>query len=105
MSIELLDVSGHKLESIIISVWPIRIFFVSVDFAFPKPGESLLECYYNYRDKADAKVCCDYALHMCLPRWSDDIKKDMEKLCKEHGEPSLKWTFEVLINYFRGELI
>ncbi|XP_076262565.1 collapsin Response Mediator Protein isoform X1 [Rhynchophorus ferrugineus] len=61
-----------------------------IDFAFPKPGESILDCYYNYRQKADDKVCCDYSLHMCLPQWSEQVKKEMEILCKEHGVNSFK---------------
>ncbi|CAG9760433.1 unnamed protein product [Ceutorhynchus assimilis] len=60
--------------------------FYQVDFAFPKPGESILDCFYNYRQKADDKVCCDYALHMCLPHWSEQVKREMEILCKEHGK-------------------
>ncbi|KAL1493251.1 hypothetical protein ABEB36_011340 [Hypothenemus hampei] len=61
-----------------------------IDFAFPKPGESILDCFYNYRQRADDKVCCDYALHMCLPHWSDQVKREMEILCKEHGVNSFK---------------
>ncbi|CAG9760432.1 unnamed protein product [Ceutorhynchus assimilis] len=61
-----------------------------IDFAFPKPGESILDCFYNYRQKADDKVCCDYALHMCLPHWSEQVKREMEILCKEHGINSFK---------------
>lgn len=61
-----------------------------IDFAFPKPGESILDCFYNYRQKADDKVCCDYALHVCLPHWSDQVKREMEILCKEHGVNSFK---------------
>ncbi|XP_066157955.1 dihydropyrimidinase isoform X2 [Euwallacea fornicatus] len=61
-----------------------------IDFAFPKPGESILDCFYNYREKADDAVCCDYALHICLPQWSEEVKRDMEKLCKEHGINSFK---------------
>ncbi|XP_050313240.1 dihydropyrimidinase isoform X1 [Anthonomus grandis grandis] len=61
-----------------------------IDFAFPKPGESILDCFYSYRQKADDKVCCDYALHMCLPHWSDQVKREMEILCKEHGLNSFK---------------
>lgn len=61
-----------------------------IDFAFPKQGESLIDCYYEYRQKADDKVCCDYALHMCLPHWSEQIKRDMEVLCRDHGINSFK---------------
>ncbi|KAH1023145.1 hypothetical protein HUJ04_012408 [Dendroctonus ponderosae] len=61
-----------------------------IDFAFPKPGESILDCFYNYRQTADDKVCCDYSLHMCLPHWSEQVKREMEILCKDHGINSFK---------------
>ena len=47
--------------------------FLSVDFAIPKKGESLIETYGNYRTLADEKVCCDYGLHMAVTWWSDKV--------------------------------
>ncbi|CAG9818544.1 unnamed protein product [Phaedon cochleariae] len=61
-----------------------------IDFVFPKEGESLLDAFYEYRRKADGKVCCDYSLHVCLPTWSAHVQRDMETLCKEHGVNSFK---------------
>ncbi|KAG5889855.1 hypothetical protein JTB14_013260 [Gonioctena quinquepunctata] len=61
-----------------------------VDFVFPKKGESLLDAFYEYRQKADGKVCCDYGLHVCLNHWSEQVKKDMEILCKDHSVNSFK---------------
>nr|CAH7756047.1 unnamed protein product [Callosobruchus chinensis] len=61
-----------------------------IDFAFPKPGESPLDAYHSYRLKADSKVCCDYGLHVCLTGWSDQVRKDMELLCRDHGVNSFK---------------
>uniref|UniRef100_A0A6P7GZ53 Dihydropyrimidinase-like n=1 Tax=Diabrotica virgifera virgifera TaxID=50390 RepID=A0A6P7GZ53_DIAVI len=61
-----------------------------VDFVFPKEDESLLDAFYEYRQKADGKVCCDYSLHVILPRWSEQVKRDMEILVKEHGVNSFK---------------
>ncbi|XP_050502584.1 dihydropyrimidinase isoform X2 [Diabrotica virgifera virgifera] len=61
-----------------------------IDFVFPKEDESLLDAFYEYRQKADGKVCCDYSLHVILPRWSEQIKRDMEILVKEHGVNSFK---------------
>ncbi|CAH1984063.1 unnamed protein product [Acanthoscelides obtectus] len=61
-----------------------------IDFAFPKPGESPLDAYHTYRLKADGKVCCDYGLHVCLTGWSDQVKKDMDLLCRDHGVNSFK---------------
>ncbi|XP_074028561.1 collapsin Response Mediator Protein isoform X2 [Leptinotarsa decemlineata] len=75
-----------------------------IDFVFPKEGESLLDAYHEYRQKADGKVCCDYALHVCLPRWSEQIKKDMEILCRDYGVNSFKMfmAYDFMLN--DGEL-
>ncbi|GJQ68566.1 hypothetical protein Trydic_g14414 [Trypoxylus dichotomus] len=61
-----------------------------IDFAFPKQGESLLDAYYSYREKADSKVCCDYGLHIAITNWSDRVKEDMTILCSQHGINSFK---------------
>jgi dihydropyrimidinase len=45
-----------------------------VDFVLPRKGESLLEAFANWRQKADPKVCCDYALHVGVTWWSDQVK-------------------------------
>ncbi|KAJ8291069.1 hypothetical protein GJAV_G00021020 [Gymnothorax javanicus] len=61
-----------------------------VDFAIPQRGESLLETYDKWRSKADAKVCCDYSLHMAVTWWSDMVKQEMETVAKERGVNSFK---------------
>ncbi|BES89793.1 Amidohydrolase family [Nesidiocoris tenuis] len=61
-----------------------------MDFVIPEKGESLVEAYFKMRDIADAKVCCDYALHVSLPWWSDQIQDEMTELCNEHGVNSFK---------------
>jgi len=61
-----------------------------IDFAIPKKGESLVDAYVSWRQKADEKVCCDYALHVGVTWWSDRVKEEMEELCKEHGVNSFK---------------
>lgn len=77
-----------------------RVSFFAVDFVFPKKGESLIDAFYEYRQKADGKVCCDYSLHVCLPHWSDQVKKEMEILCKEHGVNSFKMfmAYDFMLN-------
>lgn len=46
---------------------------VTVDFALPRKGESLMETYHAWRQKAEDKVCCDYGLHMGVTWWSDQV--------------------------------
>ena len=59
--------------------------FTAVDYVVPEPGQSLLEAYNRWRDAADAKVCCDYAVHVCVTWWSDKVAEEMETLAKERG--------------------
>ncbi|XP_059469757.1 dihydropyrimidinase isoform X4 [Neocloeon triangulifer] len=61
-----------------------------MDFVLPKKGESLLEAFGNWRRKADPKVCCDYALHIGVTWWSDQVKEEMTDLVKNHGVNSFK---------------
>ncbi|XP_046836670.1 dihydropyrimidinase isoform X1 [Vespa crabro] len=61
-----------------------------IDFAFPQKDETILEAYEKYRQIADEKVCCDYALHVAVTSWSPKIKEEMTLLTKEHGVNSFK---------------
>ncbi|MEQ2211946.1 hypothetical protein XENOCAPTIV_021717 [Xenoophorus captivus] len=45
-----------------------------LDFVIPQKGKSLLEAYDAWRSTADAKVCCDYSLHVAVTWWSDEVK-------------------------------
>jgi len=53
-----------------------------IDFALPRRGESLVDTYNNWRQKADEKVCCDYALHIGVTWWSEQVSKEMEEMVK-----------------------
>jgi dihydroorotase-like cyclic amidohydrolase len=44
-----------------------------------------LEAYNQWRERADAKVCCDYGLHAAITNWNEQVSKDMETLTKEKG--------------------
>ncbi|KAL1459166.1 hypothetical protein WDU94_011173 [Cyamophila willieti] len=61
-----------------------------IDFALPRRGQSLLDTYKNWRQKADEKVCCDYALHMGITWWSEQVQQEMAELCEKHGINSFK---------------
>lgn len=71
-----------------------------VDFVLPKKGESLIEAYNEWRQKADEKVCCDYGLHMGVTWWSDSVKEEMKSLCKVHGVNSFKMfmAYDFMLN-------
>ncbi|XP_018375233.1 PREDICTED: dihydropyrimidinase isoform X1 [Trachymyrmex cornetzi] len=61
-----------------------------IDFVVPRKDESLVDAYERYRQSADQKVCCDYALHVAVTSWSPKVKEDMATLVKEHGVGSFK---------------
>ena len=46
-------------------------------------GESLIAAYKQWREWADAKVCCDYSLHMAVTHWSDSVRQEMSQICAE----------------------
>ncbi|XP_014478569.1 PREDICTED: dihydropyrimidinase isoform X5 [Dinoponera quadriceps] len=61
-----------------------------IDFVVPRKEESLVEAYERYRQNADQKVCCDYALHVAVTSWSPKVKEDMATLTKTCGVGSFK---------------
>ncbi|XP_018903116.1 dihydropyrimidinase isoform X2 [Bemisia tabaci] len=61
-----------------------------IDFVLPAKEESLIDAYYEWRRRADEKVCCDYGLHVAVTWWSSSVKKEMEELVEKHGVNSFK---------------
>lgn len=61
-----------------------------MDFVLDAKGVSLLEAYDKWRSWADAKVCCDYALHVGVTWWSSQLSSELEQLTKEKGVNSFK---------------
>lgn len=63
-----------------------------IDFISPDKGQSLIEAYYEKRQSADEKVCCDYALHCIVHQYSDKVKQEMAELVsEEYGVNSFKF--------------
>ncbi|XP_046654492.1 dihydropyrimidinase-like isoform X4 [Daphnia pulicaria] len=61
-----------------------------IDFVIPSKGQSLIEAYKQWRERADDKVACDYALHVAVTWWSPEVQQEMEELCRDHGINSFK---------------
>lgn len=63
-----------------------------IDFVIPKPGQTLLEAYYERRESADQKVCCDYGFHVAVTNANEQTKKEMTELTGEElGVNSFKF--------------
>jgi len=60
-----------------------------VDFVDPRPGQTVLQAFDDYRRKADEKVAIDYGLHMMLKRQSMGELAMIPELLKR-GVPSFK---------------
>lgn len=54
-----------------------------IDFVIPQKGESLVNAYNQWREWADAKVCCDYSLHMAITYWSEEVRREMKLMTSE----------------------
>lgn len=60
-----------------------------LDFVIPGKGESLLDAWRAWREKA-AKACADYGFHVAITHWSEQVGQDMQTLVETCGVSSFK---------------
>ena len=60
-----------------------------VDFATQNKGETLSDALNNWRVKAFANSTCDYAFHMAISDWNDEIREELPAMF-EQGVTSFK---------------
>ncbi len=60
-----------------------------VDFATQNKGERLSDALNNWHVKAFGKSSCDYAFHMAISDWNDDVRCELEAMF-EQGVSSFK---------------
>ena len=53
-----------------------------IDFATQYAGESLAQALENWHRKADGESSCDYAFHLALSEWNDEISRELEKVVR-----------------------
>ena len=60
-----------------------------VDFATQNKGENLTDALNNWHVKAFARSSCDYAFHMAISDWNNDVKEELPAMF-EQGVTSFK---------------
>ena len=60
-----------------------------VDFCIPAPGASMLSAYQDWRRKSE-KAACDYAFHMAVTGWSQQIFDEMDTVVNTYGINTFK---------------
>jgi len=60
-----------------------------VDFCLPEPGQSLLDAL-NRWDNKSGSANCDYAFHMAVTWWGEQVFNEMETIVKDKGINSFK---------------
>ncbi len=60
-----------------------------IDFVIPAPKQGLLDAFHMWRGWAE-KSATDYAFHVAVTWWGDDVQRDMRSLVRDHGVNSFK---------------
>ena len=70
-----------------------------VDYATQYKGESLREALNNWHKKADGQSYCDYAFHLALTDWNEEISREMEEIVqKETCSFKLYMTYDTMVD-------
>lgn len=64
-------------------------FSFLVDFVIPNPGVSLVK-EFDARMELAKKSVCDYAFHVAVTWWSDQVHEEMGIIARERGVNSFK---------------
>lgn len=84
-----------------IRVYSLVLCGFPVDFVVPEVNQSLLDAYKRRRESADAKVCCDYLLQVCLTDWNDKVAQEMETLVKDNGWCLITFAYHGVLIVFQ----
>lgn len=65
-----------------------------IDYATQYEGETLHEAIENWHKKSDGISSCDYAFHLAISDWKDEIEDELESIVKEGVS-----TFKLYMTY------
>ena len=51
-----------------------------VDFATQNRGEGLKYALDRWHEKADGRASCDYAFHLALSHWNEEVSRELEEV-------------------------
>ncbi|WP_291633374.1 dihydropyrimidinase [Clostridium sp.] len=54
-----------------------------LDFATQNKGETLCEALNNWHNLAEGVSSCDYGFHMAITDWNQDVKNELQTMCKK----------------------
>jgi dihydropyrimidinase len=60
-----------------------------IDFVIPGQRQTLMDGFHQWRAWAE-KAACDYAFHVAITHWDEQVPKDMGELAQQHGVQSFK---------------
>ncbi len=70
-----------------------------VDYATQYRGESLRQALDNWHKKADGQSSCDYAFHLALTDWNEEISRELEEIVqKETCSFKLYMTYDTMVD-------
>lgn len=70
-----------------------------VDYATQYPGETLREGLENWHKKADGKASCDYAFHIAITDWNEQISRELREIVeKETMSFKLYMTYDTMVD-------
>lgn len=70
-----------------------------IDFATQYKGESLSQALANWHRKADGQCSCDYAFHLALTDWNEDVGRELEEIVKnEISSFKLYMTYDTMVD-------
>ena len=70
-----------------------------VDYATQYPGERLRDGLDNWHKKADGQSSCDYAFHLAITDWNEEISRELgEIVAKETMSFKLYMTYDTMVD-------